>query len=105
MNFNGYNAYVSFGDINQVDSLAKLTASAWIRSSGLQDWASIIGKANDVVNEWEIIESGAGFKAPNKACSVSPASAATRRRIRSQSATGCFASWCSTVLKPIIPRG
>jgi hypothetical protein len=59
MNFNGFNAYVSFGDINQVDGLTKLTASAWIKPSGLQDWSTIIGKAGDEVNEWEFMEAGA----------------------------------------------
>ena len=58
MNFNGNNAYVSFGDINQVDGLTKLTASAWIKPSGLQDWTSIIGKAGDNVNEWDFKEAG-----------------------------------------------
>lgn len=58
MNFNGNNAYVSFGDINQVDGLTRLTASAWIKPAGLKDFAQIIGKAIQMNNQWAIVESG-----------------------------------------------
>ena len=60
MNFDGSNTYVSFGDIDAADGLTKLTASAWIRPSVLNDWGVILGKAGVQENQWCITESSTG---------------------------------------------
>ena len=60
LNFDGNNNYVSFGDIEAVNGLTKLTASAWIRPSVLNNWAAIIGKADVQGEQWGFMENGGG---------------------------------------------
>ena len=57
LNFNGTSNYISFGDINATDGTTKLTASAWINPSILNDWGPIIGKADVQENQWGFTES------------------------------------------------
>jgi hypothetical protein len=58
LNFNGSDAYVSFGDINALDGIAKMTAAAWILVNSLKEYVPIISKQGENSNCWFFMEEG-----------------------------------------------
>jgi len=58
LNFNGSDAYVTFGDIDALDGLSKLTAAAWVRVTTLKEYVPIISKRSDNNNGWFFMEEG-----------------------------------------------
>ncbi|MBN2037748.1 MAG: DUF2341 domain-containing protein [Chitinispirillaceae bacterium] len=59
--FNGSSDFVSFGDINAIDGVSRLTVAIWFKATQLRDWANLINKSESNANGWYIIQNGGGY--------------------------------------------
>jgi hypothetical protein len=62
MQFNGSSDFVTFGDINAIDSVNKLTVGIWFKATQLRDWGSMITKAESNANGWFLISNGGAYQ-------------------------------------------
>jgi hypothetical protein len=61
MNFNGSSDFVTFGDINAIDSASSLMVALWFKATQLRDWSAIINKSESNANGWYISENGGSY--------------------------------------------
>jgi hypothetical protein len=59
LDFDGGDDYITFGDINAIDGVTKLTVSSWFKHSTLVDYASVISKMGAATDGWQMNEMGA----------------------------------------------
>jgi hypothetical protein len=59
--FNGSSDFVTFGDINAIDSATQLMVAVWFKAAQLRDWSNIINKSESNANGWYISENGGGY--------------------------------------------